>query len=74
MAAFPCLALGVLSPERQCHLSRLSHCPVAALPLVQQHAEPKPGPIKTQAAKATWLLKEHIRLGFSAFAGRDSHL
>lgn len=35
---------------------------------------PKLGQIKRARAKATLLLSEQIRLGFSAFAGRDSHL
>lgn len=81
----PCLAPGMLAPEKLCHPYLLSHChlthlsccprgPRTALPLVQEHAEPQPRQIKTRPAKATLLLNEHIRLGFSAFAGRDSHL
>lgn len=53
---------------------QLSPCPHTALPLVQEHAKPKPGQLKIQQAKATLLLNKHIRLGFSAFADRDSHL
>lgn len=52
----------------------LSPLPWAALPSVQEHAKPKPRQIKTWPVKATLLLNKHIRLGFSAFAGRDSHL
>lgn len=57
-----------------CHPSHLSPGPGAALPVVRGHAEPERGQIKRGQAKATLLLSEHIRLGFSAFAGRDSHL
>lgn len=49
-------------------------CPAVPRPWVRGHAEAERGQIKRGQAKATLLLSEHIRLGFSAFAGRDSHL
>lgn len=68
--------LPVLSPQKlslyyPCHLARDTR---TSPPSVQEQAEPKSGKIKTRPAKATLLLKPYIRLGFSAFAGRDSHL
>lgn len=54
--------------------SALSHLSPRHQDIPARRAEPKSGKIKTRPAKATLLLNQHIRLGFSAFAGRDSHL